>query len=201
MTYTIVGLGNPGDEYTHTRHNAGRLIALQFAKSLDIEEKDFKKDSVLFGYSAKGEYKKEKIHFILPETFMNNSGKSVKSLAGSAKKIERLVVINDDLDLGLGVVKMTFNRGSGGHRGVESIIRTLKSEAFIRIRIGISPTTPKGKVKKPSGEKKVSDFIIGEFKKKELEVLSVVGKKVVSGLKTLITDGREKAIQEMNTRG
>ncbi|MEX0931279.1 MAG: aminoacyl-tRNA hydrolase [Candidatus Paceibacterota bacterium] len=200
MTYTIVGLGNPGEEYSQSRHNAGRMIAEQCARAFSVSDDMWKKDKTLFGLTAKGEWEGEKVVFILPETFMNNSGKSVKKLQGSKKKIEQLIVIADELDLGLGSAKMTFNRGSGGHKGVESIIRSVKSEAFVRVKVGISPATPKGKVKKPSGDKIVHDFIIGDFKKKEIEAITAVGKDIISAIKTLITEGREKAIQQLHTK-
>ena len=96
---------------------------------------------------------------------MNKSGLAVKPIITSKKKAEALIVIHDDLDLPIGKFKISFNKSSGGHRGVESIIKAIKTEAFTRVRIGISPATPSGKLKKPKGEKDVGDFILGEFKK------------------------------------
>ena len=84
---------------------------------------------------------------------MNNSGKSLFPLIKSKKTAEQLVVVYDDLDLPLGTLKVSFNRGSGGHRGLDSIIKALKTREFTRIRIGTSSATPSGKIKKPIGEK------------------------------------------------
>ena len=136
--------------------------------------------------------------FILPETMMNNSGKSVTSLIKSKKDLERLVAICDDLDLPLGAIKISYNRGSGGHRGVESIVRALKSKAFTRIRIGVSPQTPSGKLKKPQGEKAVIDFILKKRTFKEEEILKKIFKKVKEALEILVSDGREKAMNRFN---
>ncbi|PIR58176.1 MAG: hypothetical protein COU71_00085 [Parcubacteria group bacterium CG10_big_fil_rev_8_21_14_0_10_38_31] len=135
---------------------------------------------------------------ILPETFMNKSGLSLKPVITSKKKAQFLVVMYDDLDLALGTFKISFNRGSGGHRGVESIVRTLKTKEFVRIRAGISSATPKGKVKKPIGEKKVVDFIIGDFKPKELEVLKKVSKNIHEALEMIVAEGYQKAMSVYN---
>lgn len=194
--YTIVGLGNPGGQYEDTRHNAGRIVLREFLKSIDVDEMNLSKK-----YNAlvsEGKLKKEKIQVLFPETFMNKSGSSLKTLITSKKKAEQLVVVHDDLDLALGVMKISFNRGSGGHRGVESIIRAIKTEGFLRIRIGISPVTPGGKVKKPKGEQKVDTFIIGAFSNKEMEVLKKISKKVNDALIAFIQEGREHAMSHYN---
>ena len=167
----IVGLGNPGEEYEMTRHNAGRMAVLAFVKKEGIDEPKF--DKKLKALVAKGEVGgapasvktsagKGKFQIILPETFMNKSGDSLKPLALSAKKAENLVVVHDDIDLPLGKVKISFGKNSGGHKGVESVIKAVKTINFARVRIGISSTNAKGVVKKPSGDKFL-DYIIGKF--------------------------------------
>lgn len=194
--YIIVGLGNPGEEYENTRHNTGRIVLEHFLKTIDADELVFSKKYQAL--STEGAIKKEKILVLYPETFMNKSGASLKTLITSKKKAEQLVVVHDDLDLALGTIKISFNRGSGGHRGVESIIRAIKSEGFIRIRVGISPATPSGKLKKPQGEGKVDSFIIGKFSPKENEVLKKTNKKVSDALVALVTEGREYAMSNFN---
>ena len=172
----IVGLGNPGIEYANSRHNTGRIMVAMIEKKI--------KDS--------------KIKFITPDTFMNNSGPAVaKALAGK-KALRDLIVIYDDIDLPLGKIKISFNRSSGGHNGLGSIIKSLKSEEFLRIRIGISPATPKGVVKKPKGEKAIINFILGEFKKSELETLKKLSKKVAEAVKVIFTESKDKAMSLYN---
>ncbi|MFA6094507.1 MAG: aminoacyl-tRNA hydrolase [Candidatus Paceibacterota bacterium] len=196
MSYIIVGLGNPGEEYENTRHNTGRIALASFIKEYDLVLEPNKQTKSLM---AKGKVGKESVVVLLPETFMNKSGEAVKPLVTSAKKAETLVVVHDDLDLPIGTIKMVFNRGSGGHKGVESIMRAAKTEGFLRIKVGVSPTTPGGKLKKPTGEK-VIDFIIGKFKTPELDIMKKkVGKKITEVLETLCADGRERATAVANT--
>ncbi|MEK7150030.1 MAG: aminoacyl-tRNA hydrolase [Patescibacteria group bacterium] len=192
----ITALGNPGEEYKNTRHNVGRIALEEFAKKNGFS--DWIPDKKLKALSSQGKIGKEKTHLIEPETFMNKSGLAVKPIITSKKKAEALIVIHDDLDLPIGKFKISFNKSSGGHRGVESIIKAIKTEAFTRVRIGISPATPSGKLKKPKGEKDVGDFILGEFKKSEMETLKKISKKVADALEMIISEGREKAMGEFN---
>ena len=191
----IVGLGNPGEEYEMTRHNAGRMAVLEFIKKEGIDQPEF--DKKLKALVAKGEIGGEKIQIILPETFMNKSGDSLKPLALSAKKAENLVVVHDDIDLPLGKVKISFGKNSGGHKGVESVIKAVKTINFTRVRIGISSTNAKGVVKKPSGDKFL-DHIIGKFKPVEMAEMKKSAKKTAEALSVIISDGTEKAMGEFN---
>lgn len=196
MNYLIVGLGNPGEEYQNTRHNIGRTLVEKFSKQNAFSSwKKSKKTKALEGSGVIG---KQKVTVILPETFMNKSGLAVGYYIKSKKEIERLVVLYDDMDLPLGKFKISFGRSSGGHRGVESIIKSLKSKDFARIRIGVSPSTPSGKLKKPSGQKAVIDFILGKFKPAELQIIKKESKKVCEAIEMIIAEGREKAMGEFN---
>jgi len=192
----IVGLGNPGEEYELTRHNAGRMAVLEFVKKEGIDEPEF--DKKLKALVAKGKIGGEKIQIILPETFMNKSGDSLRPLALSAKKAENLVVVHDDIDLPLGKVKISFGKNSGGHKGVESVIKAVKTINFTRVRIGISSTNAKGVVKKPSGDKFL-DYIVGKFKPAELAEMKKSAKKSAEALGVIVSDGTEKAMGEFNS--
>ena len=201
--YIIAGLGNPGEEYDETRHNAGRMAAEYFAKANDLPEFSLNKKYNALASSGEIEGKagkkkvKEKVLVLLPETFMNKSGNSLKALVTSVKKAEQLIVIQDDLDMPLGKIKILFNRGSGGHKGIESIKRAIRTEAFARIKIGICPETPSGKMRKPEGEK-LLDFIVGPLKKDELAEMKKVSKRVSEALVMMIIEGRQKAMGEFN---
>ncbi len=192
----IVGLGNPGEEYVKTRHNAGRIVLEYIAKANDFS--DWKVDMKTKSLRAKGEIEKEKFDFMLPETFMNNSGNAVAPVIDDKKKLKNLVVIYDDLDIPVGSLKISFNRSSGGHNGVQSIIKKVKSQEFVRIRIGVSPQTPTGKLKKPSGEDKVLKFLLGEFKDDELKELKKISKKVAEIIIMISSDGHPKAMSLYN---
>jgi PTH1 family peptidyl-tRNA hydrolase len=169
MKWILVGLGNPGKEYEHTRHNVGREFLMEVGGTLS-------KKAVL----------------VTPDTFMNNSGHAVKPLIGSIKAAEKLVVLHDDLDLPVGTVKISFGRGSAGHKGVESIERAVKTKNYIRIRIGISAEKKSGKVAKPD--------VLGHFKPSEAAKLKVAKKSVKDGLELLLTEGLAKAMTEINRR-
>lgn len=196
MQYLIVGLGNPGEEYANTRHNTGRMVVEQFRKKNDFPE--WSLDKSLKALVSKGLWGKDKVVLLLPDNFMNVSGKSVAPLVKNSKDAERTIVVYDDLDLPFGTMKISFNRSSGGHRGVESIIKALKTTAFARLRVGICPTTPSGKLKKPKGESGVLDFIIGPFKKPELEEMKKVTKKGAEALGLILEEGREIATGKVN---
>lgn len=195
MSYVFVGLGNPGLEYEGTRHNTGRILLTFLGKQYDAEWKSGKN---LSAQVAKIKIGKTPVTLILPDTFMNNSGKSVKPLVTSIKLAEKLVVIYDDLDLPFGSSKISFNRSSGGHKGLESIIKSIKTEKFARIRVGISPVTPTGKLKKPQGEEAVMKVIMGKFKPEEILVLKKLSKKVNEALETFVSGGLQSAMTEFN---
>jgi PTH1 family peptidyl-tRNA hydrolase len=171
------------------------MLVEWFGKSLDAE---WKTDKKLNATVAKVKVGKTPVTLVLPETFMNNSGKSVKPLITSVKSAEKLMVIYDDLDLPFGTNKISFNKSSGGHRGLESIIKSIKTEKFARIRVGISPTTPSGKIKKPKGEDAVTKVILGKFKDEEIKELKKLSKSVNEALEVFVSEGLEKAMTGFN---
>ena len=182
----IVGLGNPGKEYENTRHNTGRIMVGMIEKKLSQESS------------------KLKIKFVTPDTFMNKSGPAVAKALTGEKVFKDLIVVYDDIDLPLGKIKISFNRSSGGHNGLESIIKALRSEKFLRIRIGISPakkSAPQGGLavaRKPKGEKALLNFLLGEFKKTELETVKKLGKVVTEAVKMIYAEGPGKAMSLFN---
>ena len=195
MSYIFVGLGNPGADYEDTRHNTGRILIEWFGKSLGAE---WKTDKKLNAQVAKVKFGKTQVILVLPNTFMNNSGKSIKPLITSIKSAEKMIIIYDDLDLPFGSSKISFNKSSGGHKGLESVIKAIKTEKFARVRVGISPVTSTGKIKKPSGEKAVMKVILGKFKPDELIQLKKLSKKVNTALETFVSSGLEKAMTGFN---
>ena len=186
---TIVGLGNPGEEYARTRHNAGRILLQMLAKKYDFS--DFREDKKTKALIAQGMIEKKKIQFLLPNNFMNNSGGSVKPHITSTKDLASLVVVYDDLDLPIGRIKISFDRGDGGHNGLASIIKSVKSREFVRVRVGVSPHTPGGKLKKPSGEKAVVDFLMKDFKESEFTELKKIAKRVGEALGCFVSKGKD----------
>ncbi len=196
MAWVIVGLGNPGEQYRSTRHNSGRMALEFFAREMKFRE--WKEDRLAKAHVASGFVGKTAVVLVAPNTYMNKSGAAVARFVKSQKAAERMVVVYDDLDLPIGKWKFSFNRGSGGHKGIESIARALKTKAFVRIRVGIAPTSLFGKTKKPKGDDAVIKFILGKFTNSELAELKKVSKEIGKGIETLLTHGLEKAMGEYN---
>lgn len=194
----VIGLGNPGEQYKNTRHNTGRIILEMLAKKEKENFGEWKKDLKLSALVTKGELDGEKMVFVAPETFMNNSGKSVKPLVASKKDLGKIVVIYDDLDLPLGRIKLSFNRSSGGHNGLESIIKAVKSQEFVRIRVGLSPSTAGGKTKKPTLATAVDGFLMKEFRDKDTLELKKIAKTIREALVCISAESKEKAMSLYN---
>lgn len=131
---------------------------------------------------------------------MNLSGKAISAFVKSPKAAKNLLVIHDDLDLPLGTIKMVFARGSGGHKGVESVMRAIKTDAFARIRIGISGVGKKNQAKKVHGEEKVIKQVIGKWKPSEEAIVKKVLKKVAETVRLYCTSSIDSATQFANTR-
>lgn len=176
MSWIIVGLGNPDSEYIGTRHNVGK----DFVEAL--------RDKLP---------KKAKVAEL--NVYMNNSGGPIKKLVRSKKAAEQLIIVHDELDLPLGRVKISFGSSAGGHNGVKSIEKALKTKDYVRVRVGISGSTPSGKLKRPAPDK-ITDFVLGKFKPAEADKLKKARKVVSEALELLLTEGKERAMSEINSR-
>lgn len=198
MAYVVIGLGNPGGEYAKTRHNAGRMAVELFAREQDFPE--FLEKKAAKASVSQDTLEGEKVVLVLPEVFMNHSGKIAPAFVKSKPAAKKLVVVRDDIDMSLGAVKMVFGRGSGGHKGVESIARALKTKDFIQVKIGISKATAKGKVKKPLGEEGVVKYVIGKFAPAEEATLKKALAHAAESIQIFITEGPEKAMLVANTK-
>ena len=188
--FLIIGLGNPGKKYQATRHNVGFAITEKFAEKNNFPAFELsKKFNALVSEIT---LKNEKIILALPQTFMNNSGESAFSLSHFYKIYpQNIIIIHDDIDLPLGKIKISLDRGSAGHRGIESIIQKLGTKEFVRIRIGILPD----KNKKPEKPEK---FVLKKFTKKESELLESTVKQTVNALDLFFKGGIEKAMNKYN---
>lgn len=195
-SFIVIGLGNPGESYQMNRHNTGRLILEKLANELDVS---FIQSGKYNAHIVEGEIGATPYTIALPNTYMNKSGSSVQKLVTSMKAAERLIVVYDDLDLPWGTVRVAFERGSGGHNGIESIIKALKTKKFIRIRVGVAPVTPEGKVTKPRGEAAVLKYLMSDFTKKELGELAAIKKTVLEALTLIMTKGRQQAMNTINS--
>jgi len=197
----IVGLGNPGEQYKNTRHNIGFMAVDAFAKANNFPEfKLQKKSGALVSEHIIGD---EAIILAKPQTFMNESGKAVKRLTSqvdlprrvkAGEKMADLVVIHDDIDLPVGKIKIIKERGSAGHKGVESIIKSIGNEGLIRIRIGIGSDLPAQAGNKVEAMK----IVLKNFSSDEQKMINEVIQKTVSALDLFIKEGLDKSMNEYN---
>ncbi len=194
--FIVAGLGNPGKEYKNTRHNAGRIV-LDCIRAREGAGQ-WQRDKYAQALVASGIIAGSEVRLVAPDNYMNNSGKSLVPFFGDRMSPAQLIVIYDDLDLPLGGMKISFGRGAGGHKGVQSIIDTLGSKDFVRIRIGISPKTLFGTMKKPHGEGKVHRFIMGTFSTRERARLEEVAQTAQKAIEIITTEGHQKAMDEFN---
>lgn len=188
--YTILGLGNPGEEYANTRHNAGRVVLNDVMKAWGWG-KQFR-SAELGGEVSEGAIAGAAARVLFPDTYMNHSGKSAKK-AG----VEGLIVVYDEVDLPFGEFKLAYGRGAGGHNGLKSVIDELGTADFLRIRIGIASRNWFGRVVRPRGDR-LADYVLGELTKKERSKLEEVGKEVAKALESVVKEGKEKAMTNFN---
>ncbi|MEA2113361.1 MAG: aminoacyl-tRNA hydrolase [Patescibacteria group bacterium] len=173
----IVGLGNPGIQYNKTRHNLGWRVVERLARELGIV--NWKMEMRFNAFIAKAFLNGEKIIFAKPQTFMNNSGIAVKSIADYYKiPSEEILVIHDEIDLPLGEIKIQKNRGAAGHNGVQSVIDHLKTKNFTRMRLGIKPAEEK--------TLETEKFVLQNFTAEEEEIVREEIKRAVQVIRTAL---------------
>ena len=201
--FILVGLGNPGTEYEHTRHNTGALVLEVFRRAKELPE--WVEDKKRRAFVSEGKVGKHTVLLVFPQTYMNKSGESFKiqdsrfkiQVKAKNKEIPNLVVIHDDLDIPFGKFKISFNKSSGGHRGVESIIKAVKTQAFVRVRVGIASSA--AATRKSQDESAVEKTILGKFAPVELAGLKKLARRISEGLACLVAEGREKAMSQYHS--
>ena len=182
---TVIGLGNPGKKYEHTRHNIGFMALDAYAALKGVE---FIEDKYI--HAQKGFF--AGIDFIKPQTFMNDSGKAAAKYSDTD-----IVVVYDDIDITLGTVKCSFGRGAGGHNGVQSIIDHTGTKDFFRIRIGVRPVHEElmGRIAPPDGFEK---FLLSDFAPFEKELCEQGIQKAIDILSFLPTKTFQEIMNEQN---
>jgi len=182
----IIGLGNPGEEYGQTRHNIGFKILDKFSEETGILVRISKFNSILI----KSEYAGKALLCVKPCTFMNNSGSAVlKVIKHFEDKIESTITIHDDLDIEFGEIRLKSGGGTGGHNGLESIVKKLGRSDFDRLRFGIG---------RPPGRKDPADFVLSKFKRSEIRELDSIISISVEALKDYIENGINYAMNKYN---
>jgi len=182
--WLLVGLGNPGVRYARTRHNIGFMVLDRLAESLGLsfrEKIDYR--------SCNGSINGQKVILMEPLTFMNRSGSAVRKVFSKYAVLPaNLIVVQDDLDLASGRLKISKRGSAGGHKGVESVIQNLGTQDFIRIRIGIGrdPFVP------------TEDYVLSKFRKNEKPLIQDAVNKAADAVCSIIIHGADKAMNTFN---
>lgn len=182
--WIIVGLGNPGRRYSKTRHNIGFMVADDIADRYRVELKT--RDLYKIG---RGSIEDKEVILVEPLTYMNRSGLAVRDvLKRFSVPPENLIVIHDDIDMETGVLKIKKKGSSGGHRGIESIIESIGTKEFIRVKIGIG-----------RGEGiPVEDYVLSRFRKDEIPAIKDAINRASNAVVTVLTAGVDRAMNRFN---
>ena len=184
--FLIVGLGNPGDQYRHTRHNFGFMVIDRLAEKLAVSLKKVKFKALLAETKLDG----QALILAKPRTFMNDSGRAVGPLLRFFKvPPDHLLIVHDDLDLPLGSLRLRPTGSSGGQRGVASIIATLGTQDFPRLRLGIS---------RPPGQMDPVAYVLQNFTPAEAELKEMVLNQAADAALTFIREGMQAAMNQYN---
>jgi PTH1 family peptidyl-tRNA hydrolase len=186
----VAGLGNPGREYEHTRHNTGWLVLDALARKHRLA---WKQAGQFEAELARWDFTPGRTRWLVkPQTFMNDSGRSIAAMARFYRiEPEAISAVYDDLTIELGLVKVTVSGSAGGHNGVESLL-THVGDGFVRYRVGIGPKQP------PQME--LTDFVLGKFTPEQQTILSQKIDHYVEGLELLLARGIEPAMNQLNRR-
>lgn len=183
----IIGLGNPGKEYEHTRHNAGFLALDVLASQAWLGTPLFAFDKRSNAEIATSLVNDERFLLVKPQTFMNSSGESMRALLDFYKQPPTsLIVLHDDKDIPLGDYKIQTNRGAAGHNGVKSLIAHLGTADFTRIRIGVGPEKP--------GIEKISDYVLERFTSEERTLLNTTLLRIADDVHRLLRLARTASL-------
>ena len=187
--FIIVGLGNPTPEYEGTRHNVGFEVIDALARKYNIDV-DTKKHRA---YIGKGMIEGQKVILAKPQTYMNLSGESVRSLLDYYKVDEEqeLLVIYDDISLGVGQIRIRAKGSAGGHNGIKNISAHLGGQVFPRIKVGVGEKPPKWDL---------ADYVLGHFSKEEQEQMEEGYEHAVCAVKEIVTGNIEAAMNEYNRK-
>ena len=189
VTHLVVGLGNPGDKYYLTRHNAG-FLAMDYISQKAGAKVDRAKFKALVGEAEIGG---KRVLLMKPQTFMNLSGKAVREAAAFYKiPAENIIVISDDVNLDVGKMRVRKSGSDGGQRGLRSIITLMGKDTCPRIRLGVG--------KKPHPDYDLADWVLSEFNKPERDLLFECFEKTYNGLVKILEGDLDGAMQICNTK-
>ncbi|NOQ14700.1 MAG: aminoacyl-tRNA hydrolase [Methyloprofundus sp.] len=189
MIKLLVGLGNPGNKYSKTRHNAGFLLLDELAKDEGVA---FSKQSRFFGDVAEVSKGGDRLYLLKPGAFMNRSGQSVSALMKYYKiRPEEVLVVHDELDFDVGTMKLKSAGGHGGHNGLRDIIASIGAKDFKRLRIGVG---------RPNAGRAVADYVLSDFSKSDLQQVKELFFEFIACMPLLLRGNFEAAMQELHSQ-
>ena len=189
----LIGLGNPGTEYDKTRHNVGFMVLEEIARKNNCSFRESKK---LFGRTCEFGKGIEKTRLLMPSTFMNESGKSVRSAKDWFNfENHQLIILVDDMDLPLGKIRVRSKGSSGGHNGLKSIINHLGTDEFKRLKIGIGPPSDEQTERKT----KTVSHVLGRFSKEEFIVVNFIIEEIINCIESITSNNWEKITTRLNS--
>ena len=189
----IIGLGNPGNDYDKTRHNVGFMVIEEIARKNNCS---FRENKKLFGKTCEYGLGIAKTRLLMPNTYMNDSGKSVRSARDWFNyENNQLIVLVDDMDLPLGKIRVRSKGSSGGHNGLKSIINHLGTEDFKRLKIGIGPPSKNQQERKS----KTISHVLGRFSKEEFKILNLIIEEIVNCIESANSNNWEKITTQLNS--
>lgn len=175
-----------GDKYKNTRHNVAWMIFDNIFSNLNWQKNKYA-ESIL----SNTRINDTDVLIVKPETFMNESGRVIPYLMKTyGTKVEKIIVVHDDIDLPLGITKISHDRGDGGHNGVKSIMSVLGTKEFTRIRVGVSIIDDEGILRKPD--------VLGNFSQEEQQQIELISQRVAIVIETIIKEGLDKAMSLYN---
>ncbi len=187
--FVIVGLGNPGRDYAMTRHNIGFLTVTAFAEKHGLT---FKEEKRFFCHGTKGSVDGTKVHVIMPQTYMNESGKAVRAyLEYFHLGSKDLIVVSDDVDLPYGMLRVRDSGSAGGHNGLKSIEAAIGTPRYVRMRMGVGAKLQ---------QQALADHVLGRFSAQEAEQLSAFIDEGVNVLSLLLREETPKVMNVVNAR-
>ena len=185
--FLIVGLGNPGDEYTGTRHNTGFMLLDAFAKASNIVFEDRR-----YGYIAETSIKGRKVFLLKPTTYMNLSGNAVRYWLNKENiDVERLLVVVDDLSLPLGALRLKGKGSNGGHNGLGNIQSVIGTQQYARLRVGIGNDFPKGMQ---------VDWVLGKYDDNDMKELTPSIDTAIEMIKSFVLAGINITMNKFNSK-
>ena len=189
----LIGLGNPGAEYNKTRHNVGFMVLEEIARQNNCCFRESKK---LYGKTCEYRSGIDKTRLLMPSTFMNESGKSVRSAKDWFDfENHQLIVLVDDMDLPLGKIRVRSKGSSGGHNGLKSIIKHLGTTEFKRLKIGIGPPSNIQQERKSNAV----SHVLGRFSKEEFIILNFIIQEIISCIESITSNNWEQITTRLNS--